>query len=394
MGKKKYKRKYSSGTGSELGVTQVTNPTKNPRNDSSPTFDLSKSNGINNEDLISVSDTLRRANSVLFSDSELHSCALDLSVFGTPTATPSTPSSGTADRQVTMADVGTKQSTAGQPPAAAPWSQSPGAAVPTPQIPVLPDVAAEKGFPTEAIILYLQRIELKINNMDVRLNALDKLDQKVSKLEIDLNKLYSFVHDQNKKLDCKVSDISDKVDALEFALGTTQSELCTMREADIKTREELIYLKSQSMRNNLVFGNIPEQTAETWEQSEEKLRLFLNEKMKIAMDQVNAIKFERVHRMGNFSQNSAHPRKLVAKFVYFKDREYVRRQRENLHDTDYFLHEQFPPEVAARRRAHIPALKSARRQGRRAWLSYDTLYVDGRPVSDDDAATTAGGRAT
>jgi len=107
MGKKKYKRKYSSGTGSESGVTQVTNPTKNPRNDSSPIFDLSKSNGINKEDLISVSDTLRRANSVLFSDSELHSCALDLSVFGTPTATPSIHSSGTADRQVTMTDVGT-----------------------------------------------------------------------------------------------------------------------------------------------------------------------------------------------------------------------------------------------------------------------------------------------
>jgi len=126
------------------------------------------------------------------------------------------------------------------------------------------------------------------------------------------------------------------------------------------------------MRNNLVFGNIPEQTAETWERSEEKLRLFLNEKMKIAIDQVNAIKFERVHIMGNFSQNSAYPRKLVAKFVYFKDQEYVRRQRKNLHDTDYFLHEQFPPEVAARRRAYITALKSARRQGRRAWLSYDT----------------------
>ena len=119
----------------------------------------------------------------------------------------------------------------------------------------------------------------------------------------------------------------------------------------------------------------------------------LNETMKIAMDQVNALKFERVHRMGNFSQNSAYPRKLVAKFVYFKDREDVMRHRENLHDTDYFLHKQFPPEVAARRRAHIPALKSARRQGRRAWLSNDTLYVDGRPVSDDDAVTTAGGRA-
>jgi len=59
-----------------------------------------------------------------------------------------------------------------------------------------------------------------------------------------------------------------KVNALAFALGTTYSELCTMREAEIKTSKELTYLKSQSMRNNLVLGNIPEQTAETLEQNE------------------------------------------------------------------------------------------------------------------------------
>ena len=41
-----------------------------------------------------------------------------------------------------------------------------------------------------------------------------------------------------------------------------------MREAEIKTSKELTYLKSQSMRNNLVLGNIPEQTAETLEQNE------------------------------------------------------------------------------------------------------------------------------
>ena len=67
-----------------------------------------------------------------------------------------------------------------------------------------------------------------------------------------------------------VSDIGYKVNALVFVLETTHSELCTMREAEIKTSKELIYLKSQSMRNNLVLGNIPEQTAETWEQNEEK----------------------------------------------------------------------------------------------------------------------------
>jgi hypothetical protein len=46
------------------------------------------------------------------------------------------------------------------------------------------------------------------------------------------------------------------------------------------------------------------------------------------------------------------------------------------------MHEQFPPEIAARRKALIPTLKAAQKQGRKSWIAYDTLYVDGLPVRD------------
>ena len=81
------------------------------------------------------------------------------------------------------------------------------------------------------------------------------------------------------------------------------------------------------------------------------------------------MQFERVHRMGEYSRNNRYPRKLVAKFASYKDKEAVRRQSGNLKDTDFFLHEQFPPDIAARRRALLPALKTAKREGKRAWLS-------------------------
>ncbi|WAR11605.1 hypothetical protein MAR_025785 [Mya arenaria] len=76
------------------------------------------------------------------------------------------------------------------------------------------------------------------------------------------------------------------------------------------------------------------------------------------------------------------------------NREFVRRQREQLENSDYFLHEQFPPEIAARRRAQIPALKTAKRLGKRAWLSYDILYVDGKPLTNGDATLKSSAGAT
>ncbi|KAH3739997.1 hypothetical protein DPMN_046691 [Dreissena polymorpha] len=43
------------------------------------------------------------------------------------------------------------------------------------------------------------------------------------------------------------------------------------------------------------------------------------------------------------------------------------------------MYEQFPQEVLAKRRKLGTKLKAARDEGKKAWIVYDTLYVDGRP---------------
>ncbi|KAH3823733.1 hypothetical protein DPMN_125551 [Dreissena polymorpha] len=49
------------------------------------------------------------------------------------------------------------------------------------------------------------------------------------------------------------------------------------------------------MRNNLIFSGIPEPRAGTIEDTENTLRAFLNEKMKLAKDEAASIKLEHVH---------------------------------------------------------------------------------------------------
>ncbi|KAH3888548.1 hypothetical protein DPMN_012584 [Dreissena polymorpha] len=88
------------------------------------------------------------------------------------------------------------------------------------------------------------------------------------------------------------------------------------------SRDDIAYLKSQSMRNNLILTGIPEVNGETAKVTETKLREHLQNAMKIAKEVVDSIQLERVHR------SPGHPtpgktRSIVAKFDFFKDREAV-----------------------------------------------------------------------
>ncbi|XP_052817962.1 uncharacterized protein LOC128243984 [Mya arenaria] len=156
---------------------------------------------------------------------------------------------------------------------------------------------------------------------------------------------------------------------------------------ELETREEemraeLVYLQAQSMHNNLVFRNIPEAQGANAspEDCERVIRDFMMEKMKLAQELVDSFKFDRVHRMGQRRQGSS--RNIVAKFTLFKERELVRSQSSALKGTGNYVFEQFPREVSEKRRRMVPRIKEEQRKGNRAWLSYDTLYVNGHPVSE------------
>ena len=69
--------------------------------------------------------------------------------------------------------------------------------------------------------------------------------------------------------------------------------------------------------------------------------------------------------------------------IFFKDREVVRQARSNLKGTGHFVYEQFPKEIGDRRKELLPKMRQAIRDGKRAWISYDTLYIDGRPICSE-----------
>ena len=139
-----------------------------------------------------------------------------------------------------------------------------------------------------------------------------------------------------------------------------------------------------------MFTNIKESINERHEECEVKVRQFIVEKLAVAQDLVDSIQFERVHIIGVSGSTSGagsttlRPRNIVAKFSLYKDKEMVRRAKSKLRGTDHYIFEQFPKEIADKRRSLVPKMRKAIGDGKRAWISYDTHYINGRSFRDDD----------
>ena len=134
------------------------------------------------------------------------------------------------------------------------------------------------------------------------------------------------------------------------------------------------------MRNNLIFAKIPEEENEN--PTKTIVRNFMVEQLKMTKEVVAEISFERVHRMG-IKAFSAYNRNIVAKFSMHKDRESVKKYRSNLRGTQYAVFEQFPREISERRKSLVPKMKEAKSRNQQAWISYGTLYIDGKPVRNN-----------
>ena len=151
--------------------------------------------------------------------------------------------------------------------------------------------------------------------MGKKLNTLDYLEKKVSSFENELKSLKLSVSDHLKKIDEKVLKADERVDTLEFSLGVVIDELSQLKKQKSTMQDELLYVQSQSMRNNLIFSNLTEPEQETPIQCETLLKSLITDKLKMAQAIVDEIKFERVHRIGHKQDDADYPRKNCSQIL-------------------------------------------------------------------------------
>ena len=191
-----------------------------------------------------------------------------------------------------------------------------------------------------------------------------RLDTKFDRMELSLQTL----KDENNQLKQRNAELFEKVGNLQTQVGELSAKYDN--------------LEGQSRRENLRFFNMKEETRETWEETETKVRTYIKDELGIESEN---IQIERAHRLlGKYK-----PRPVIVKFSFYKDknkilRKYkdkVKTERENgtlrSDEETVRISEDFPENVRRIQKLLIPFMKDAIESGKRAYLRFDKLVIDG-----------------
>lgn len=114
-------------------------------------------------------------------------------------------------------------------------------------------------------------------------------------------------------------EMEKKVGRFESQLLSLPSQSMTCEYKDVVSKID--YLENQSRRNNVIIDGLSQDNAfESWSDTEQKVREFLNSKLKI---DPKSIEIERTHRTGNIKQNPGKARPIVVKLLRYKDKELI-----------------------------------------------------------------------
>ena len=162
-------------------------------------------------------------------------------------------------------------------------------------------------------------------------------------------------------------DLRDHCRVLEGRITRAEKEISDLNE-------EILQLTARSMRDNLVFYNVPEPVNENCAAT---LWNFLTDEMKISQQHMNRILLDRVHRMGK--KGGSFPRPLVAKFNSSESKEVIMAHTKNLDRNKKFgINDQLPRELEERKKRLLPQFKEAKSKQLEPKWSVDKLVVKGQ----------------
>lgn len=248
----------------------------------------------------------------------------------------------------------------------------------------------------------LDSIQSSISSITNRLNCIEK---KFS----DIEKSQTFVSEQYETMSETIETQKHEIQKMGVELQKLTDQNHNLKTENKSVKEDVIDLKCRSMRDNLLFFGIPEEirgqagsaeprddnqlsngggaavqdpgtTASSRLPAEDctrKVHEFCRDHLKID-NPAECIHIDRAHRIGSFTRGKTRP--IVAKFLNTNSKNQVKSCLRNvdLRQTPFNVKEQYPEEILQRRRDLIDVWKTARRDGKRAVLVRDKLYINGQ----------------
>ena len=137
-------------------------------------------------------------------------------------------------------------------------------------------------------------------------------------------------------------------------------------------RDKCTYLENQSRRNNIRIDGIPEETDETWDQMESKVKEAIEQKL-----QIQSVSIERAHRIGK-RRSDGKPRTVICKLYDWKLKERLLKDARRKKPDGLFIKEDFADQTMKTRKALMPRLLEAKKQGKIAYFIVDKLVIKER----------------
>ena len=223
----------------------------------------------------------------------------------------------------------------------------------------------------------MSTIKGKVIYLESKIVELEKDKTRVNVLEESV-KFISDSHDQTRESNFK---IESEVEQLKKSVSACMSAIDELKVNNLNLKEAQIDARCRSMRDNLIFLNIPEtEQVSSFTESEKVLRKFIEKELHLNSNMT----FKRVHRIGRINNDgrpngNLRPRPLIAKFVYTVERDAVKQAGKELKGKPFNIFEQFPEEVSKyRKEVLLPRLKEAKMNNQKAHITIDKLFINNK----------------
>ena len=222
-----------------------------------------------------------------------------------------------------------------------------------------------------------------ITKLEAKIDKLLDLFTEIASLKVRLTE----VEEENKHLrkaaEYTGKELTDLKTCLanmcsQSASGTDEMQSLNMEIQQLKCRN--IKLEAYTRRESIKIYNLQEIEGETPGDTEDLVRSMMEEKMKISSQDINDIRFERVHRLPTRRnpRRSTNTRPVIAKFSFYQDKEFVLSKVKNLKGTKTGISHDYPKEIEAIHTKLYPVLKKAKQEKQSAFFKVDKLIINGQ----------------
>lgn len=222
------------------------------------------------------------------------------------------------------------------------------------------------------------------NHIETLNNVLLRLSEQIGTLNTNVEGIKTELLQKYEDVLTVANNAKLLAESIQSEMVTIQRECATVKSENSMLKKQVNYLDNYGRRSNLVIGGIPEQDRE---RCDNVVRLFLKRQLQLDSDEVDAMKFERVHRLWKKGESAGRTRPIIVRFYDYGERQKVWGSRSKLRGTSYSLNENFCADTEFNRRRLYPIYRKAKNMGKYQQIvsmRMDVLVIDSKEYTVDN----------